>query len=151
MWSTSVPSKPSEPAKSTSLSKCPVFPTNVLFFNFFHVVRSDDTRWENKDVDLKHDGLDLDTLIARLQDAEGVILGKQHTSTRTTEKHTNARFPTIVTSVACVMSSLGEETKMSNSDMTDLEPSCRQSTSEVHGGRPCITRSGPTSGGSRCQ
>ena len=28
-------SKPSEPSKSTSLSKCPVFPTNVLFFNNF--------------------------------------------------------------------------------------------------------------------
>ena len=30
-----MPSKPSEPAKSTSLPKCPVFPTNALFFNYF--------------------------------------------------------------------------------------------------------------------
>ena len=28
-------SKPSEPAESISLSKCTVFPTNVVFFNFF--------------------------------------------------------------------------------------------------------------------
>ena len=35
MWSTSVPSKTSEPAKSISLSNCPVFPMNVLFFNYF--------------------------------------------------------------------------------------------------------------------
>ena len=85
MWSTSVPSKPSEQAKSTSLSKCPVFPTSVLYFDFFRVVQSDDTRWENKDVDLRHDGLDLDTFKARLQGAEGVTFGKQNTTTRTTE------------------------------------------------------------------
>ena len=35
MWSTSVPSKPFVPAKSNSSSKCPVFPTNVFFFNFY--------------------------------------------------------------------------------------------------------------------
>ena len=71
----SVPSKPSEQAKSTSLSKCPVFPTYVLYFNF----QSDDTRWGNKDVDLRHDGLDLDTFKTRLQGAEGVTFGKQNT------------------------------------------------------------------------
>ena len=81
MWSTSVHSEPSEQAKSTSLSKCPVFPTYVLYFNF----QSDDTRWGNKDVDLRHDGLDLDTFKTRLQGAEGVTFGEQNTTTRTTE------------------------------------------------------------------
>ena len=32
---TFTPSKPCEPAQPISLSKCPVFPTNVLFFDFF--------------------------------------------------------------------------------------------------------------------
>ena len=35
MLSAFMPSKPSEPAKSISLSNCPLFPTNALFFNFF--------------------------------------------------------------------------------------------------------------------
>ena len=61
MWSTSVPSKPSEPAKSTSLSKCPVFQTKVLFFNFFMWSKVMILVEETKDVDLGHDGLDLDT------------------------------------------------------------------------------------------
>ena len=33
--STFTPSNPCEPAQPISLSRCPVFPTNVLFFNFF--------------------------------------------------------------------------------------------------------------------
>ena len=49
-----------------------------------------------------------DTLIARLQGAEGVTFGKQHTTTRTTERHTDEHFPTIITTVARVMWSLGE-------------------------------------------
>ena len=34
---------------------------------------------------VQHDGLDLDTFKVRLQGAEGVTFGKQHTTTRTTE------------------------------------------------------------------
>ena len=44
---------------------------------------------------------------------------------------------------------LGEETKMSDSDMTVPEP--RQSTSEVYVGGHCMTRNGPPSGGSKCR
>ena len=76
------------PAKSISLSKCPVFPN------------------------LRHDDLDMDTFTARLQGAEGATHGKQHTTTRSTERLTDTRFPTIKTSVACVMSSLSDETMM---------------------------------------
>ena len=61
MWSTSVPSKQFEPAKLISLSKCAVFPTNVLFFNFFMWSKVMILVEETKDVDLGHDGLDLDT------------------------------------------------------------------------------------------
>ena len=39
---------------------------------------------------------------------KGVTVGKQNTTTRTTERHTDEHFPTIITSVARVMWSLGE-------------------------------------------
>ena len=57
----SVPSKPSEQAKSTSLSKCPVFPTYVLYFNFSMWSKVMIPLGKHKEVDLRHDGLDLDT------------------------------------------------------------------------------------------
>ena len=46
----------SEPAESISLSKCPVFPMNVLFFNFFTCSVSD---------------MNLNTFKGRLHGAEG--------------------------------------------------------------------------------
>ena len=61
---------------------------------------------------LRQDDLDLDTFTAYLQSAEVATFGKQHTTTRSTERHTDTRFPTIKTRVACVMSSLSEETMM---------------------------------------
>ena len=68
MWSTSAPSKPSVRAKSNSLSKCPVFPTNILFFNFFLWSKSDDVAVRRR----------LDTFKVRLQGAEGVTSYEHH-------------------------------------------------------------------------
>ena len=47
---------------------------------------------------------------ACLQGTERTTYSKQDTTTRSTERNTGTRFPIIKTSVACVMSSLSEET-----------------------------------------
>ena len=73
-----------------SASKCPVFPTNALFFNFF-MLKLEVTRQRNKDVDLRHDDLNdyhMGTFHARLQGAEGVTFGNEHTSTTTNGEST---------------------------------------------------------------
>ena len=62
-----------------------------IVLQLFHVVQSDDTRLGSKDVDLRHDGLELDTFIACLHGAEGTTLGKQHTSTSSMERHADTR------------------------------------------------------------
>ena len=47
-------SKPCEPAQPMSMSKCPVFPTSVLFFNFFMwskvKILSEETKMSNSDM-----------------------------------------------------------------------------------------------------
>ena len=76
--------RPSEPAKSISSSKCPVFPSSVLFFKLF--------MWSKVMIPIKetkmsrHDDLDLDAFTARLQGPEGGTYCKQHTTTRSTER-----------------------------------------------------------------
>ena len=67
---------PPEPAKSISLSKCPVFPTSVMSFNFPHVDQSDDTCWGNKDVDLRHEHV-CDFRQKKKQPHEHACTGKQ--------------------------------------------------------------------------
>ena len=80
----SVPSKPSEQAKSTSLSKCPVFPTYVLYFNFFMwskvMIPVGETKMSISDMTVS-----TWTFKTRLQGAEGVTFGKQNTTTGITE------------------------------------------------------------------
>ena len=50
-----------EPAKSISLSKCPVFPTSVISLNFFMWLKVMILVEETTMSILRHDGLDLDT------------------------------------------------------------------------------------------
>ena len=82
-------------------------------------------RWGNKDVDLRRDGLDLDTFIARLQaqkrshSANSIRPSEPRSDTRTRASQQSLH------QLRARMSSLGKETKMSNSDMTVSEPSCR--------------------------
>ena len=66
-----MPSKPSEPTKLISLSKCPVFPTNALFFNLFKRSKAMMLKLPVEEQRKRH----LDTFKARLQGAEGVRFG----------------------------------------------------------------------------
>ena len=89
------------------------------YFTSTFMVQSDDTRWGNKDVDLR---TCLDTFKACLQGAEGGHI--RQTALRqpeTTERHTDARFPTITTQVACVMSFVMPELLTDVTSMVPLE------------------------------
>ena len=102
-------SKPSVPAKSISLPKCPVFPTNVLFFNFFLwskvMILLEETKMSTSDRTI--------STWTPLQHAPSSQKGPHSAnSIRPPDPRKGTRFPTIMTSGACVMSSLSEETMM---------------------------------------
>ena len=60
-----------------------------IVLQLLHVDQSDAvevTLWGNKGVDLRHDGLNLDTFKARLQGAEGVTFGNRPVPSRKKKK-----------------------------------------------------------------
>ena len=103
-----MPSKPSEPGKSISLSKCPVLPTNAVFLNTFVWTK---VLMLKLPVERNKEGPRHDRLNGyHLENHKSTPAGrKQRTSTRTTlYLHTDACLPTIITSAARVMLSLSE-------------------------------------------
>merc|ERR1740139_141859 len=88
IFSTLIPEKPSRPAMSISLSKCPMFPTMALFFIFFMCASVMILKFpvvEQKNVNLADDLLhrgNLKAFHACLQSTNWVALRNDHPSTR---------------------------------------------------------------------